>query len=68
MILFGAGTAPLMILAGSGSRLLSLAARRRALVFAAWCVVLTGAISLARGAGALSAGGEAALAGCLFCP
>lgn len=67
MILFGMGTAPLMILVGSGSNLLSLTSRRRALRVAAWCVVLTGAISLARGAGALPLQSESQKAHCVFC-
>jgi sulfite exporter TauE/SafE len=50
MVLFGAGTAPLMILTGSGASLLSLAARRRVLHAAAWCVVLTGVLTISRGA------------------
>jgi sulfite exporter TauE/SafE len=50
MILFGAGTAPLLILAGAGGSLLSHRARRNALRVSAVCVILTGLISVARGA------------------
>ncbi len=51
MAAFGIGTVPLMVLAGSGSSLLSLAGRQRLLRMAAWCVVLTGGLSIVRGAG-----------------
>lgn len=50
MALFGAGTAPLLVLTGFGGG--ALAASRRALLLrlAAWCVVATGFIAVARGA------------------
>lgn len=51
MALLGAGTAPLMILTGTGGSLLTIAARRHLLRAAAWCVVLTGALTLCRGVG-----------------
>ncbi|MCO6455537.1 MAG: sulfite exporter TauE/SafE family protein [Pirellulaceae bacterium] len=69
MALFGLGTAPVMVLAGSGGSLLTLAGRRHLLRIAAWCVVLTGLISIARGCGFLTL--EAALVDpsrCPFCP
>jgi sulfite exporter TauE/SafE len=66
MAIFGMGTAPVMILAGLGGRLFSLAGRRRLLAAAAWCLVLTGVISLARGAAFLSLGDRPA-AGCPLC-
>jgi hypothetical protein len=47
------GTLPLRALPGVGRQLLNTAARLRALQAAAWCVVLTGMLSLARGAEAL---------------
>lgn len=53
MAAFGAGTIPLMVMTGSGASLLSLAGRQRMLRVAAWCVVVTGLISLARGLGYL---------------
>ena len=53
MAVFGMGTVPLMVLAGSGASLLSMVTRQRLLRLAAWCVVLTGVISLARGVMAL---------------
>ena len=49
MAAFGLGTVPLMVLAGSGASLVSLAMRQRLLKIAAWCVVLTGLVSLGRG-------------------
>ena len=49
MCLFGAGTGPLMILAGMGASLVSHAARRNLLRVSAVCVVVTGLISIARG-------------------
>jgi sulfite exporter TauE/SafE len=68
MALFGLGTAPVMVLTGSGGSLLSLAARRHVLRVAAWCVVLTGLISIARGCGFLTLGGAAETGNCPFCP
>jgi sulfite exporter TauE/SafE len=49
MSLFGAGTAPLMMLAGAGGSLVSHATRRHLLRVSAVCVTLTGLISIARG-------------------
>lgn len=49
MVAFGLGTAPVMIATGCGGSLLSLAARRHVFRVAAWCLVLTGVISIARG-------------------
>jgi sulfite exporter TauE/SafE len=66
MAVFGLGTAPLLIAAGVGGRLLSLAGRRWLFAAAAWCLVLTGAVSIARGAMHLSLPGRPA-AGCPMC-
>jgi sulfite exporter TauE/SafE len=49
MSLFGAGTAPLMVLAGAGGSLLSNTRRRSLLHISAICVTVTGLISIARG-------------------
>jgi sulfite exporter TauE/SafE len=49
MIAFGAGTVPIMIATGLSGSLLSATARRNLYVLAAWCVVITGVISVARG-------------------
>ena len=59
MAAFGLGTIPLMVLTGSGATLFSLVGRRRLLTLAAWCVVLTGMLSIARGASFLSWTAEA---------
>ena len=50
MVVFGSGTIPLMVLVGSGGGWLSMSSRSRLLQIAAWCIVLTGIISIARGA------------------
>jgi len=49
MLLFGLGTIPTLALVGTGGTLMSLSLRHRILRLAAWCVALTGAISLWRG-------------------
>lgn len=68
MAAFGLGTVPVMVLTGSGASLLTLA--RRGLLFriAGWCVVTTGAVSVARGLGFLSLWNPAVAADCPFCP
>jgi sulfite exporter TauE/SafE len=53
MMLFGLGTLPMLALVGSGGQLLSLTTRRHVLTVAAWCVVLTGVISIGRGVQAM---------------
>jgi hypothetical protein len=67
MAAFGVGTMPLMVLTGSGSTLFSLAGRRRLLYIAAWCVLLTGLLSIARGVGFLQLSAGAPAAGCPLC-
>jgi sulfite exporter TauE/SafE len=67
MAAFGVGTVPMMVLAGSGSALFSLAGRRRLLRIAAWCVVLTGLVSMARGIGFLELPPGAPPASCPLC-
>lgn len=66
MALFGLGTAPLMVLAGAGGGLLTLTARQRALRLAAWCVIVTGALTIGRGAMGLQDGNQNGPA-CPFC-
>ncbi|HUS37895.1 MAG TPA: sulfite exporter TauE/SafE family protein [Pirellulales bacterium] len=66
MIAFGLGTVPLMVLAGCGGSLLGIAARTRILRIAAWCVVIAGTVSIARGVGFLELTG-AGTAACPFC-
>jgi sulfite exporter TauE/SafE len=58
MIVFGLGTAPAMMAVGVSGRLIGLASRRRLFAAAAWCLVVTGAISIARGVSFISAGGD----------
>jgi sulfite exporter TauE/SafE len=67
MVAFGAGTVPLMVLAGSSGSLISVAARARVLRIAAGCVVVVGVISIARGAGYLSLSSGGLPASCPFC-
>jgi sulfite exporter TauE/SafE len=49
MAVFGVGTAPLLVLTGVGAGSLSVTRRQRLLKLAAWCVVVTGLVSIARG-------------------
>jgi uncharacterized protein len=65
MALFGAGTLPVMVLFGCGGSFFSLASRRHLIHLAAWCVVITGVVTLARGIGStLSPDG---VISCPFC-
>ena len=66
MVAFGAGTVPAMVAAGLGVSLLGIAARRRIHAIAAWCLVITGVVSIARGASHVSLSGEPP-AGCPMC-
>jgi uncharacterized protein len=66
MVVFGAGTAPALILAGVSGRLMNLWARKWLYAAAAWCLILTGAVSVARGASFLTIGSKPA-AGCPMC-
>ena len=67
MCLFGAGTGPLMILAGTGASLVSHAARRNLMRISAACVVLTGLISIVRGALFIQLTPAPQAIRCLFC-
>lgn len=67
MVCFGLGTMPLMVLAGCGGSLLNLTARARVFQIAAWCVVLTGILSFARGVGYLNVAGDMAAGVCPIC-
>lgn len=49
MATFGLGTTPVMVLTGIGGRLMNLATRRWLYAGAAWCLIVTGIISVARG-------------------
>jgi sulfite exporter TauE/SafE len=66
MIVFGLGTAPAMILAGLSGRIVGVATRRRLFAAAAWCLILTGFVSVARGVSFLSINGQPP-AGCPMC-
>ena len=68
MVAFGLGTVPLMVVAGLGGSVLGRTAQTRVLRLAAWCVVLTGIISFARGTGFLQLTAQAAPSGCPLCP
>lgn len=67
MLAFGLGTIPLMVAAGTGFSLLSINWRARVFQAAAWCVVLTGAITIARGASQLNPPEGQATAPCPLC-
>ncbi|MCA8990788.1 MAG: sulfite exporter TauE/SafE family protein [Planctomycetaceae bacterium] len=67
MIVFGLGTVPLMVITGVGGSLLSMTARARMFRIAGWCVVLTGALTLARGVGFVTLPGVVETKGCPFC-
>lgn len=67
MAAFGLGTIPLMVLVGYSGRFLSTSNRSRIFQAAAWCIVLTGAISIARGAAQLDSNSVAETAPCPLC-
>lgn len=67
MAAFGAGTAPALVLLGAGGSWLSLAWRGRLVHTAAWCVVLTGVMSICRGIGYLPEMWGTPAPGCPFC-
>jgi sulfite exporter TauE/SafE len=66
MIIFGLGTAPAMMLAGVSGRLIGLATRQWIYAAAAWCLVLTGVVSVARGVSFISST-ERSAASCPLC-
>lgn len=67
MATFGVGTVPLMVLTGTTISLLSILRRQQLLRLAAWCVVLTGVVTLGRGAGFVSLPGADSLPACPYC-
>lgn len=67
MVVFGVGTGPLMILTGLGASVLSVATRRRAIRLAAWCVIVTGLLSVNRGLGWVHIPGVRPLPRCPHC-
>ncbi len=67
MCLFGAGTGPLMILAGTGASLFSHQSRRNLLRVSAVCVAVTGLISIIRGILFIQLTPAPDAVRCLFC-
>jgi sulfite exporter TauE/SafE len=67
MVTFGAGTVPLLVVTGCGGSLLSISGRARVLKIAAWCVVITGVISIARGAAFIDSSQISGPTKCPFC-
>jgi sulfite exporter TauE/SafE len=67
MVTFGAGTVPLLVITGCGGSVLSITSRARVLRVAAWCVVITGVISIARGAAFIDSSQSSGSNGCPFC-
>jgi sulfite exporter TauE/SafE len=67
MALFGLGTVPALLLVGSSGSMLGVILRRRILRMAAWCVVLTGLLAMARGISYSHPFGPAEPAGCPLC-
>ncbi len=53
MAAFGIGTVPVMVLTGIGGNRLAMSTRGKLLRIAAWCVVIAGVMSIARGMGYL---------------
>jgi sulfite exporter TauE/SafE len=67
MACFGLGTVPLLVLVGGGGSLLGVAFRRRILLAAAWCVVLTGVLTVGRGVSFLRVAGQPEEPACPLC-
>ena len=67
MGVFGLGTVPLMLTTGVTASLLTLVQRRRLMYIAAWSVVLTGCITVARGAGVIELDPGRGVVRCPFC-
>jgi sulfite exporter TauE/SafE len=67
MALFGLGTVPALLLVGSSGAVLGVVLRRRVLRIAAWCVVLTGLLAMARGFSFSHPFRSAEPAGCPLC-
>ncbi len=67
MVAFGLGTVPLLVVVGNTGSLLGVKARQRALRIAACFVIVTGGVSLLRGAGYLGWHGSELAASCPMC-
>jgi len=68
MVVFGLGTIPIMIATGVGVSLMSLTARTRLFKVAAWCVLITGVLTITRGVAAIQAPGAGAKETSPSCP
>lgn len=67
MVAFGLGTAPVMIATGYSGSFLSVLVRRHVFRVAAWCVVVTGLLSLVRGVSYFPWYGAESVGSCPFC-
>lgn len=67
MATFGLGTLPVMVATGTGLSLLSLASRGKLVRAAAWCVVVTGALTIGRGIAFARADTESPPGECPLC-
>jgi sulfite exporter TauE/SafE len=67
MMAFGLGTIPMMIAVGYGGQFISGMGRARLYKVAAWCIVVTGLISIARGAIQFQTQAAATTPPCPFC-
>ncbi len=67
MLAFGLGTIPMMVAVGFGGPLISGKNRVRLFKVAAWCIVVTGIISIARGAVQFQSSESESVAPCPFC-
>ena len=67
MIVFGAGTMPVMLATGTGMSLIGWSARRRMLNLAAWCVLIAGIVTFSRGVVFAVATDSSSEAPCPFC-
>ncbi|MGE3317443.1 MAG: sulfite exporter TauE/SafE family protein [Planctomycetaceae bacterium] len=67
MTAFGAGTVPMMVLAAYGARFATLTFRRRLFQIAAFCIILTGGYTIARGAWSLTSDSSDEARGCPAC-
>lgn len=67
MLQFGAGTIPLMVATGCGTALLSWTARQRLWQVAGWSVLMTGLLTLGRGAAFLQWESKPGPVECPFC-
>jgi len=66
MAAFGIGTVPALVAVGLGGSILGVAGRRRMQAVAAWCLVVTGLVSMVRGASFVTLP-DRGPAGCPFC-